>query len=423
MTRAAQRSSRAPIALSLLAILMAYSACAGAFDATLGGVSFSLSGYGTLGAVHSSENQADFTASVFKPNGAGYTHAWSADVDSVLGAQVTANFTPRLSAVLQVVAEQNADNSYSPHVEWANIKYQFTSNFNVRIGRSVLPVFLASDDRKVAYANPWVRPPLEVYGLVPITGCDGVDVNYFFRTGEFKHTLQGSYGNKEPQLTAAYGGGHSTLKRNWSISDTIEDGALTVHLVYLAGNLTISGLRPLFNGFRQFGPQGIAIADRYEVDNTPLSFMGLGASYDPGNWFVMGEGGTTAYHPLLGNKTAGYISGGYRVGEFTPYITYARAKADHLSDPGLTVSAVPLLLSEAATTLNNALNSVLRTKPVQNTISIGVRWDFMKNTDFKMQFDHIAIGAGSTGVLLNTQPGFQPGGKVDVVSLTVDFVF
>lgn len=423
MIRAAKRSSHAPLAMSLVAMLMAYCACAGAVDATLGGTTFSLGGYGTLGVVHSSEDQADFTSSVFKPNGAGYSHAWSTDVDSIIGAQVTANFNSKLSAVLQVVAEQNADNRYAPQVEWANIKYRFTPNFNVRIGRSVLPVFLASDYRKVAYANPWVRPPLEVYGLVPITGCDGVDMNYLFQTGEFTHTLQGSYGAKEPKLTAAYGGGHSKLKRNWSISDTIENGALTLHLVYVQGNLSISGLHQLFNGFRQFGPQGIALADKYDVDNTPLSFMGLGASYDPGNWFVMGEGGTTAYHSLLGNKTAGYISGGYRVGKLTPYITYARAKADNLSDPGLTVSALPPFLSGPATVLNDALNSVLRTKPVQNTISIGGRWDFMRNTALKMQFDHIDIGAGSAGVLINTQPGFQPGGKVDVFSLAVDFVF
>ena len=81
---------------------------------------FSFNGFGTLGVAHSSEDKADFTSSIFKPNGAGYSHAWSADVDSLIGRQVTANFTPKLSAVLQVISEQNYDNSYRPHVEWAN---------------------------------------------------------------------------------------------------------------------------------------------------------------------------------------------------------------------------------------------------------------------------------------------------------------
>jgi len=46
---------------------------------------FSFSGFGTLGVVHSSEDQADFTSFVLKPNGAGYSHAWSTDVDSLIG--------------------------------------------------------------------------------------------------------------------------------------------------------------------------------------------------------------------------------------------------------------------------------------------------------------------------------------------------
>src|SRR5271155_5261412 len=75
---------------------------------------FSFSGFGTLGVVHSSESEADFTNSLFKPNGAGYTRAWSPDVDSRLGAQVTANVTSQLSAVVQVISEQLYDNTYRP---------------------------------------------------------------------------------------------------------------------------------------------------------------------------------------------------------------------------------------------------------------------------------------------------------------------
>ena len=109
----------------LAAALYAAGACADDLEAPL----FSFSGFGTLGVVHSSEDQADFTSSIFKPDGAGYSHAWSADVDSLIGGQVTASFTPKLSAVLQVIAEQNYDDTYQPHVEWANIQYQFTPEF------------------------------------------------------------------------------------------------------------------------------------------------------------------------------------------------------------------------------------------------------------------------------------------------------
>lgn len=161
---------------------------------------FSFSGFGTLGVVHTSEDQADFTSSLSKPNGAGYSHAWSVDVDSLIGGQVTANLSPKLSAVLQVIAEQNYDNTYQPHVEWANIKYQFTPKFSARAGRTVLPTFLLSDTRKVGYTYPWVRPPLEVYRLMPVTNIDGVDARYSLYTGEISNNLQANYGNVKIKL-------------------------------------------------------------------------------------------------------------------------------------------------------------------------------------------------------------------------------
>jgi len=47
----------------------------------------------------------------------------------------------------------------------------------------------------------------------------------------------------------------------------------------------------------------------------------------------------------------------------------------------------------------------------------------MKNLDLKVQLDHINLGAGSAGTLVNTQPGFQPGSTVYLFSTAVDFVF
>ena len=47
----------------------------------------------------------------------------------------------------------------------------------------------------------------------------------------------------------------------------------------------------------------------------------------------------------------------------------------------------------------------------------------MKNADLKLPFDHTDVGEDSTGISLNTQPGFRAGVKFDVFSLVIDFVF
>jgi hypothetical protein len=403
--------------------LIALSLCAASALADESGMpKFSFSGFGTLGAVHSSEDQADFAAGNLRPSGAGHSHAWSAAVDSRIGAQVSALFSPQFSAVVQVISEQRYDNSYAPTVEWANLKYQFTPDFNVRAGRIVLPAFLVSEHRKVGYANPWVRPPVEVYSLVPISSSDGVDASYRVTAGEFTSTFQGSYGSNETKLPN--GGGTAKAKDAWGITYTAEVGDVTAHVSYHRANLTLASYKPLFDAFRQFGAEGVAIAERYDVQDKPFAFIGIGATYNPGRWFAMGEWGSTDSHSVLGKRSAWYISSGYRFGRFTPYVTFAQAKADsNTSDPGLTVAALPPFLQGTAAGLNAALNSALGTIAVQKTVSIGGRWDFAQNTALKLQFDHTRLGAGSAGTLINLQPGFQPGGKFTVFSAAIDFVF
>lgn len=49
------------------------------------------------------------------------------------------------------------------------------TDFEVRLCRIESPTFLVSDVRKRGYANLWVRPPIEVYGVQPLTNSDGVD--------------------------------------------------------------------------------------------------------------------------------------------------------------------------------------------------------------------------------------------------------
>jgi hypothetical protein len=146
--------------------------------------------------------------------------------------------------------------------------------------------------------------------------------------------------------------------------------------------------------------------------------------YDPGGWFVMSEWCAIDSKVETIKRSAWYASGGYRIGKFTPYLTYARVKANfNASDPGLNVSGVSPSQAGQATALNAVLSAILRSNPAQKTVSIGGRWDFMKNADIKLQFDHTRIDAGSIGSLINTQPGYQPGGKVNVFSTTIDFVF
>lgn len=378
---------------------------------------FLFSGFGTVGAANSSEKKSDFTASIFKPDGAGYTHDWSFDVDSLLGVQMDVNLTPKLSAVLQVLSEQRYDNSYKPTVEWANVKYRFTPDFSVRVGRIVLPNFMVADYRKVGYAMPWVRPPGDVYRLSQVTSSDGIDMSYRLRIGELTNTLHGYYGRRDVHTT--YGGSISEARKLAGITNTVDYGAASVRLGYYQGRLSMAASAPLFDAFRSFGPRGIEIAERYDMNAKPFRLVAVGANYDPGNWFLTGEFAKQETNSWLGDRTGWYVSGGYRFNHFTPYLIYSQLRPDSpTSDPGVPSRFAPVMA------VNAYLNALLRGMAAdQSTIAIGGRWDIAKNAALKVQYDRINIGTGSQGVFINTQPGYVPGGKVNVVSVTLDFVF
>jgi hypothetical protein len=387
---------------------------------------FSFSGYGTVGVAHSSLDDADYLVDEFKPNGPGFTHRWSPDVDSRIGAQLTAHFSPRVSAVVQVISQQRYDDTYRPIVEWANVKYAVTPDFSVRAGRIVLPIYMVTDSRRVGYANPWVRPPVEVYSLVPVTNVDGIDANYRTLFGDYTATLQATYAQSNSRFPDASGfnAGEAEARRIFALVGTVERGFATLRVNWGRANLTIEAFRPFEDAYRQFGPPGAAIADRYSVDDRKVDFVGLGAMYDPGRWFVTGEWARFDTHSVLGSKSAWYVSGGHRFGRFTPYLTYARMKADsNTSDAGLPLAGLPPQAAGTAAFLNEQLNHTLGLIPQQHTISAGVRWDFARNAALKLQLDEVHVDDTSNGTFGNLQPAFSPGATVRVFSAVVDFIF
>jgi hypothetical protein len=406
-----------------LAVMLAVPAIASAQETA---PSFKLSGYGTVGVAHSDNDRADYLVDEFKPNGPGYTRSWSPDVDSRLGLQLSAQLTPSVSAVVQVLAQQDENNSYRPELEWANVRWQPTPEFSIRGGRIVLPVFMVTDTRRVGYANPWVRPPVEMYAMVPVTHNDGVDASYRLDLASAANTFQltaGTWKHDFPTATG-YGGGTAKARDILEFIDTYEQGPLTLRLSVGQAHLEIPQFSQYTDAFAAFGPLGQGLADRYFPTTMHLKYVGLGANYDPGRWFVMGEWGRFDTRSILGTKVAWYGSAGYRFGKFTPYVTYARASADSpTSDPGIPLEGLPPPAAAGAGALNAALNQTLNLLPRQRTISIGTRWDFAKNAALKVQYDRVDLDAGSTGTFGNIQPGFQPGSRVGIFSAVVDFVF
>jgi opacity protein-like surface antigen len=331
----------------------------------------SVNGFGTFGYAHSDQHGGDYVFDNLQPQGTGRSHQWSSDIDSRLGVQLTANFTPQLQGVLQILSEYRWNNSYQPFVNWANLKYAFTPDLSVRVGRIALASYLASDSRRVGYSNVMARPPIEVYRVLVLKESDGVDASYRVRSGDTSNTISVLYGKRTVTNTRGVDVHSSAVM---GVFDTLERGPLTLHAAYQQRDVD-----------NQNPPRG--------------RFMSLGAAWDPGNWFASAEWARVTNYDGKGIeavRAAWYVNGGVRIGNLAPYATVSALKP--LSPTG----APPI---------------------AQHTCAAGIRWDVARNIDVKLQWDQLHLGSGSYGTLQSVAPGTPRGGQVNVLSALADFIY
>jgi hypothetical protein len=134
---------------------------------------YKFSGFGTLGLVWNSTSQATFLRDVAQPSGAGRTP--DGRVDSRMGVQLDATFADTLRGTLQLVSKYRYDGTYTPEFAWAFLGWTPAPELQIRAGRLGVEMFMNADSRDVGYSYLWVRPPVECYGLFPITRLDGMD--------------------------------------------------------------------------------------------------------------------------------------------------------------------------------------------------------------------------------------------------------
>jgi hypothetical protein len=338
---------------------------------------FEFGSYGTLGATHASLNSADYALDAPMPYGSGRSGYLAPNDNSLIAAHVNATFSPDLTAIFQVISEYNSNGNYRPEVEWANVKYAFTPDFYIKAGRFALPTFMDSDNHDVGYSFVWVHTPVELYQQMPITSVDGVNAVYRFPLGETVNTVKLIAGQNTTETSL----GIINSRNMRGVFDNLDYGQTTFHMGYQQRSTsTQSELAGLNTGW---------------VEASDLS---AGISYDPGSWFFKSE---WLQDRGLYKTNAMYASAGYRMHQFTPYLTHSQSSA-------------AAAYGNSAPYLNMA----------QKTNSAGVRWDFMKNFDLKVQYDHIKLGDNSNGYLVNVPDNAVLSGKAfHVISAVVDFVF
>lgn len=427
-----QRFAPAAIAAACLAVC----ASANASDA------LRISGFGTIGAVHTSNSEAQFVTPG-QPGEGATNSGFKFNPDTKLGIQANYQINPMFSGTAQILTKENGQGNWNPSLEWAFVKAQITPEWSARAGRIGTPFFLISDFRDVGYANLWVRPPLEVYGQVPVSNFNGMDVTYQKDIGTTTVSATVFAGPSRAYVANS----KVKLDNNYGLNTSAQfDNGLTLRFGYAQSKLSIESakLDPLISGLDQLAAAGSAggplaglfgftgqsataitdFSDQLNVNKKRASFIGVGASWDHGNWLVSGEYTKRKTNSYVADTTGWYASVGYRVGKFTPFIYASKLKTDRSPSNPIT----PLLAASysGAAQLSAGADTVLAgNDTAQKAIAIGTRWDVFSNVALKAQIESIRPESRQ-GLFLPVNSTVIPDlshKTINVLSLSADFVF
>lgn len=366
---------------------------------------FSLQGFGTLGVARTTSDQVEFVRDLSQPSG--IRKDWDGRLDSVLGMQAAWQVSPQLSAVVQSTVKYRYDRSYNPEVAWAYVKYEPTPSVSLRLGRLGTEFFMMADSRWVGYSYLTVRPPGDYFWYLPFYSIHGGDAAYSHAVGDGLLRFKAFYGLSNGQIPLA--------DRQWDIKGSPMTGASVEYQLAAwqvrasYANIRFKNDLPIAGILQAYSPDPTASGDYLSTRDKRTDYYSLGVVYDQGPWqiqFMLNriEQGNNA----LESSDGGYVLAGYRIAAVTPYAGYSWVRSERRDTRGRQVIEARIMADSHSD---------------QKTSILGMRWDIARNMALKAQWD--AIRGDSTSIFpYRSEPtSGRWEGKMDVYSLTFDFIF
>ena len=325
-------------------------------------------------------------------------------VDSRLGLQVNAILSDQLEFVGQAVVRSQVSNRVLDYVDAAFLRYTQNDNLQFRVGRLPFDAFFLSDSRHVAYSYDWVRPPTETYALTAFNAVDGLRL--VFNWGDFDSTWEwtATYGTSKTHFDNNRGGLESGATFDTVRAKPIITSSLAWHNLDWKVRLSHSRLdleseqsrwEPVI-GFasevQNFWREPSDLLHRI-FGNDFLYYTSFGASRQMGDWHLQAEYTRIDTDMAVFRGQQGYVHVARRFGDFTPFVTFRFARDKRsvgLQEPVPDPSLVPVAVS---------INALARFfKMDQDSVALGVRWDFAPKQALKLQCDRFNLPLASASI-------------------------
>ncbi|MBF0262172.1 MAG: hypothetical protein HQL97_10105 [Magnetococcales bacterium] len=403
-----------------------------------------LHGYGTLGWVHDDHARSAFVRDTNQspkdtlPDDRSWFNNDSWLRDSRLGLQASMRLSPELSLMSQVVLRDQITRDFGYYVDWALLAWNPLPETQLRVGRVGYDLFLISEQRNMGYGYPWIRPPVEFHGWIPLFSLDGADISHavVVNDARWRVKLQGgrSLGVGIPMDDDLY---RLDLDRLFVATLAYEKGPWQVKIGHsrLHLNHEAKPLSPLHDALDGLAGSGLpaveAQAAEYRRDmsfaDSRITLSTLGVVYDNKDWLVQAElGRVSATIDMSTNHDMGYLAVARRLGNWTPY-ALSSAIRPHKPAYAATFNWGDGLPAGMADGLNGlqqvAITAINSSRMDQETYTLGLRYDVTPWAALKWQWDSTRIHPN--GYLLrpgNLLDRSQPL-SVQALSVALDFVF
>ncbi len=378
--------------------------------------------------------------------------------DSILGVQMSFQVNDKTELTTQFVSKGGQER-HNTRTEWAYISYTPNKNVKIRAGRMRIPYYMLSESLEVGYSYNWVRPPAEVYNLTSNNGelfdvilsksISSLNLNWQIFGGRLVES-QRLTNQQEVRFeaddvlgTAVYGNvGDFSGRIGYVTFDfsSVNSSERVLELTALTESLGLGSIK---------------------LRETKTQYLNIGGKYDNGKTQIMGEFYTSDFEDTLLSITEGwYLTAGYRIGDWTPFVSFAKVRTTNDDDredainallniPGpvarsvIFADGVPPTLSGLPDSVINEqarsifVNQVAQPTAItmrrifnfrQQTTSLGVRWDIKPGLALKLQVDEISGFEDTRGQLnVGNDPSGLPAPLTDdsviVNSLVIDAAF
>ncbi|MCW8900532.1 MAG: hypothetical protein OQK75_08755 [Gammaproteobacteria bacterium] len=276
-----------------------------------------ISGYASFKAIANSNDQKVSYYNGLAPEGEINTDSR----ESNLGIQFSTDISPKMDMTVVMSARGGPSQKYNFETEWAYANYKFNDDLSLRIGKVKGPFYMVSDYKDVGYAYPWASVPDEVYSTNPIRSVNGLDLVYQKTINNVTYLGELYYGSGNntsfilptslTDLNAAFSSSYTTTSQ---VSFKTHD--------MLGFNASVS-----FDGMSFRLGYFDTKVDAFGQTDLEGSFGGIGMTIDKNNFVVYAEYIARDTGPGLEmafpDANAGYLTLGYRMGDFLPYVTAA----------------------------------------------------------------------------------------------------